>query len=53
MKTKRFGWMIGLAAVVLAVAGSVFSGASAAQWIPDSSEDGTWIPLGMATMLKT
>ncbi len=42
MKTKRFGWMIGLAAVVLAVAGSVFSGASAAQWIPDSSEDGTW-----------
>ena len=31
MKTKRFGWMIGLAAVVLAVAGSVFSGASAAQ----------------------
>ena len=34
--------MIGLAAVVLAVAGSVFSGASAAQCIPDSSEDGIW-----------
>lgn len=42
MKTKRFGWGIGLAAIVLIVVGLVFSGASAAQWIPDSSEDGTW-----------
>ena len=42
MKTKRFGWGIGLAAIVLIVVGLVFGGASAAQWIPDSSEDGTW-----------
>ena len=33
MITKRFGWMFGLAAIVLAVAGLVFSGASAAPLI--------------------